>query len=148
MTGTGLIDAPILHSTLIRAAPERVYDALTRAEEMDRWFTSDAAIDARPGGSIRFRWKDWGPDRITGEDGGPVLEATRGERFVFQWREGPHPTTVEITFQPCPEGTIVRVRETEYPDTPQGRRELIECAAGWGEALTLLKFYVERGEVY
>ena len=25
---------------------------------------------------------------------------------------------------------------------------MLECAAGWGEALTLLKFYVEHGVVY
>jgi hypothetical protein len=25
---------------------------------------------------------------------------------------------------------------------------MLECASGWGEALTLLKFYIEKGLVY
>jgi len=25
---------------------------------------------------------------------------------------------------------------------------ILECASGWGEALTLLKFYIEHGIVY
>jgi hypothetical protein len=32
-----------------------------------------------------------------------------------------------------------------YPDTPDGRRALLDCAAGWGEALTLCRFFLERG---
>ena len=42
-------------------------------------------------------------------------------------------------------GTIVRLREAGYYNTPSGIRSMVECAAGWGEALTLLKFYVEHG---
>ncbi|HWG84417.1 MAG TPA: SRPBCC domain-containing protein [Deinococcales bacterium] len=140
----------IRHAVLVRASPERVYQALATAEGLDGWFTSGAAVDARAGGSITFRWRDWGPDRINGEDGGPVLEAEPGRRFVFQWcpDKNGEPTTVEVDFQPVPEGTIVRLREHGYAETESGRRRALECAAGWGEALTLLKFYVEHGIRY
>jgi uncharacterized protein YndB with AHSA1/START domain len=137
-----------VHETLVRAEAERVYDAFATAEGLDGWFTSGAGVDARPGGEIRFRWKDWGPSRITAEDGGPVLEAERPRRFVFQWSpdDPSYATTVELTFEPVAEGTVVRVRESGYRDTPSGRRKMLECAAGWGEALTLCKFYVEGSD--
>lgn len=145
-----VLDVDILHSTLIRAEPEKVFDAFTTAEGLDGWFTSGAEVDPHTGGEIRFRWFDWGPDRFSGEDGGPVLEARRPERFVFQWfPAGPSaPTTVEVDFEPVPAGTVVRLREHGYPDTPAGLRACLDCAAGWGEALTLLKFYVEHGIRY
>ncbi|HLE50978.1 MAG TPA: SRPBCC domain-containing protein, partial [Anaerolineales bacterium] len=74
----------------------------------------------------------------------------RPERFVFQWYpDNPsYPTTVEVDFQPTAGGTIIRLREHGYHDTPTGRKALINCATGWGEALTLLKFYVEHGIRY
>ncbi len=144
------IDVEINHAVLVRTGPERVYDAFTRGAEMDGWFTTGASIDARPGGQIRFRWRNWGPDNVTAEDGGPVLEARRPERFVFQWHpDTPHyATTVELDFNLGEDGTVVRLREYGYQDTPSGRRALANCAAGWGEALTLLKFYVEHGIRY
>jgi uncharacterized protein YndB with AHSA1/START domain len=135
-------------ATLVRAPRERVYDAFTKAEELDAWFTSGAEVDPRPGGEMVWRWVDWGPDRFTGEDRGPVLEARRPERYVFGWQEKLGGTTVEVDFETHPNGTAVRLREHGYPDTPEGWAGFQECSTGWGEALTLLKFYVEHGVRY
>ncbi len=145
-----LLDLEIRHASLIRVEVGKVYDALTTADGLDGWFTTGASVDARPGGEIRFRWVAWGPDRLTTEDGGLVLEARRPHRFVFQWQPD-HPgyaTSVEIDLQSVEGGTIVRLREYGYQDTPSGRAALANCATGWGEALTLLKFYVEHGVRY
>lgn len=135
-------------ATLVRAPRERVYDALTRAEELDAWFTTGAEVDPRAGGETVWRWVEWGPDRVTAEDRGPVLEARRPERYVFRWQAELGGTTVEVDFEEHPEGTVVRLREHGYPDTSEGWRQLLDCAAGWGEALTLLKLYVEHGIRY
>lgn len=145
-----LIEEAIECSTLIRVQPAVAYDGIATAEGLDGWFTDGASVDARPGGSIRFRWKNWGADEGTQEDGGPVLEADRPHRFVFQWQpDNPtYYTTVELGFKPHPEGVIVALKEYGYENTPSGRRALLECATGWGEALTLLKFYVEYKIVY
>jgi uncharacterized protein YndB with AHSA1/START domain len=146
----GILNVEIRHSTIIRAAPERVFEASTTGEGLDGWFTTGADVDARPGGRIRFRWVDWGPDQFSGEDGGPVLESRRPERFVFQWfpDHPSYPTTVEVDFEAVSEGTAVHLREWGYQDTESGWRACLDCAAGWGEALTLLKFYVEHGLRY
>ena len=135
-------------ATFVRAPRGRVYDALTRADQLDAWFTSGAEIDARPGGVMRWRWVDWGPDHVTAEDRGSVLEAKRPERYVFQWQQGLGGTTVEVDFEEHSEGTVIRLREHGYPDTPAGWSGFSDCSTGWGEALTLLKFYVEHDVRY
>jgi uncharacterized protein YndB with AHSA1/START domain len=140
----------IRHATIIRAAPEVVFDAFTTGQGLDAWFTQGAQVEAQPGGRIFFRWVDWGPNQINAQDDGTVLEVQRPARFVFQWHpdEPDYATTVEVDFQAEGEHTIVRLREAGFRDTPSGRVAFADCATGWGEALTLLKFYVEHGLRY
>ncbi|MDP8910748.1 MAG: SRPBCC domain-containing protein [Actinomycetota bacterium] len=148
---TATFDAEIRHATFVRAPRDRVYDAFATSRGLDGWFTTGATVDARPDGTMHWRWKDWGPDRVTAEDRARVLEARRPERFVFEWhgpRDPERPSTVELDFEERDGGTVVRLRERGYPDTPAGREAFADCAAGWGEALTLLKFYVEHGLRY
>jgi uncharacterized protein YndB with AHSA1/START domain len=145
-----LIDAEIRQKTLVRAPPELVYDAVATAEGLDSWFTKGSELEARPGGKIVFRWRKWGPDKWDHDSTGEVLEAKRPYRFAFQWRPDTpsYATTIEMDFEAVEEGTVIRLREFGYHDTPSGRAALMECAAGWGEALTLLKYWVEHGIRY
>ena len=137
-------------STLVRVSPGRVYDALATSEGLDSWFTTEATVDARAGGSISFRWKDWGLEGYSGENGGPVLEAKRPERFVFRWRadSGGYDTTVEIDIEPHPDGSVVRLVEHGYEDSEIGMQDLMNRQAGWAEVLTLMKFSLEHGVGY
>jgi hypothetical protein len=44
----------------------------------------------------------------------------RPEGYVVQWgQEALGGTTVEVDFEKHPEGTVVRLREHGYPDTPE-----------------------------
>lgn len=142
-----IIKEEINQATFIKAPPEKVYDTITSAEGWDAFFTTGMEIDPRPGGNILFRWKDWGPDFYTLSAGGPVLEAKRPERFVFQWGSK-YLTTIMIDLIEEHGGTTVRLIECGYRNTPESRAMMLECAAGWGEALTLLKFYIEHGITY
>ena len=85
-----------------------------------------------PGGQILFRWKNWGPDNLTAEDGSRVLEAVPAQRFVFQWRpDSPGDATiVEINFQATKNGTIVSLREHRFADAPSERTAMMHCATG------------------
>jgi uncharacterized protein YndB with AHSA1/START domain len=139
----GTIQATIRHATRVRGDAGRVYAAFANASGLDAWFTTGSEVQAVPGGTIIFRWLDWGPDAITVEDRGIVLAADPGRRFSFEW--GAPPTTVDITFEPDGDSTVVRLSEDGFPDTPEGLERMLDCAAGWGEALTLVKFYVEHG---
>ena len=107
-------------------------------------------VNAVPGGEIHIRWVNRGSDHITAEDDGLVLEAIPQKRFVFQWHPDKlnNPTTVEINNEPTVGGTIVSLREHGYSYTESSRTTMINCAVGWGEALTLLKFYLEHGVHY
>jgi uncharacterized protein YndB with AHSA1/START domain len=136
------LDLEAKQSVFIRAPREKVYDALTTAEGLDGWFTRGSRIDARPGGAMLFRWVDWGADKSINVDiPGRVVEATRPERFVFEWGEPGQESTVEIVLQERDDGTLVRLREYGFRKVENA----IENAGGWGEALTLAKFWVEHG---
>lgn len=136
--------------TFVRSPRERVYDALTQAEHLDAWFTTGAEIDPRSGREMRWRWVNWGPDQVTTEDWGPVVEARRSERYVFQSQAALGGTTVEVDFDEHPKGTVSRAHaSTDIQTRPRaGCRVLGLLTREWGEALALLKFYVEHGVRY
>jgi uncharacterized protein YndB with AHSA1/START domain/ribosomal protein S18 acetylase RimI-like enzyme len=139
---------PIRHRTYIHAPPGAVYETLTTASGWDAWFTQGAEVDARPGGWIHFRWVDYGADRVSTEDGGPVLETIPGERLVFQWSPGETVTTVAFELEARGPGTLVTLTEQGHLASERNLAALLGCAVGWGEALTLLKMYLEHGIRY
>jgi uncharacterized protein YndB with AHSA1/START domain len=139
---------PITYGTFINVPPERVYTELTTAEGWNHWFTTGAEIDARPGGHYTFQWKNFGADRETFDLSGPVLEAEPNKSFVFRWGSGEGMTTVRFALEPRGKGTIVRVEESGYSYSERDVVSCLDCACGWGEALTLLKFYLEHGVRY
>jgi uncharacterized protein YndB with AHSA1/START domain len=139
---------PIEVNTYIAVPPQRVYDALTTPSVWDAWFTQGMELDPRAGGSILFRWIDAMVDRYTTTAGGPVLEAEPPRRFVFQWTPGDSTTTIEFELERLGPGTRLSVKESGHRLTQKDVEALADCAAGWGEALTLLKFYLEHGTTY
>ena len=140
----------IKHQTFIAAPPVKVYDVIASAKGWDSFFTTGMELEAKPGGKMVWRWKDWGPNFYTLDAEAKVVRAERPAVFAFEWYPvgKENPTTVEFKLEARHGGTVVRLTESGYPDTPEGREMILECAAGWGEALTLLKFFVEKGTVY
>ena len=136
------LDVEAKHSEFIRAPREKVYDAFATAEGLDGWFTRGARVDARPGGAMLFRWADWGPEKnINQEAPGRVIETKRPERFVFQWGAPGQETTVEVVFEEREGGTLLKLREYGFRTI----ENVVDNASGWGEALTLVKFWIEHG---
>lgn len=137
----------IKQNTYIAAPLERVFDVITSAKEWDRFFTTGMTLEPEVGGDCTFRWQDWGPDFYSVEVPGKVVAVERPTKFAFQWG-GDTPTTIAFNLKAEYGGTVVRLTEEGHLDTPEGRSAIVECAAGWGEALTLLKFYIEHAIVY
>ncbi len=54
MKNTPLIGRTLEKELFIKASPERVFQALTEKEDLERWFVQKAEVDLRPGGAIRF----------------------------------------------------------------------------------------------
>ena len=46
----------------------------------------------------------------------------------------PIPPTVEVDFEAVVGGTVVRLQEASYQDTPSGRKAMLNCATGWGQS--------------
>jgi uncharacterized protein YndB with AHSA1/START domain len=140
-----VVDNTVEHATLIRAPRERVFDAFATARGLNEWFTTDTRItdDAH----IEFRWKEWGPQKFTGADGGPIVGNRRPERFVFLWSHhgSKWRSMVELNFTEFPDGTLVKLKESGFPDTKAGRAIALTNASRWGQALTIAKFWLERG---
>jgi uncharacterized protein YndB with AHSA1/START domain len=138
---------PIKQKTFIRSEPQRVFNTLTTSEGWDSWFTQGTIVDLE-GRTIKFRWENWGPDSVTVEDGGPILTLSPPNQFSFMWHPGKSYTTVSFLLEPQGGGTMVTVTETGYSMEPEDIGAFVSCATGWGEALTLLKFYMECGITY
>lgn len=139
---------PIRHASFIDSAPERVFATLTSAEGWDAWFTRGCSLEPAVGGRIHFRWEDFGPDGVTAEDGGKIVQLEPDKRFAFTWQPGDSVTTVLFTLEPRGAGTVLSVHESGYTWSARDLSMLVESAAGWGEALTLLKFYLEHDLTY
>ena len=136
--------------TIVRAEPDRVFDAIATAEGLDGWFTSGTTLEAKPGGALVFRWKDWGVEKFTGEMTGDVVQTSRPDRFIFRWPvdSGGYMTTVAISIEAHEEGSVVRLVEGVYEDGEAGTQDMLNRASGWAQALTLMKFWVEHGLTY
>lgn len=137
----------IRHKTYIAVPREKVFDTITTARGWNSFFTNGLEMDPVPGGKIVWRWKNWGPDFNNLESPGKVIDIRRPGLFVFEWGSR-HPTTITIKLSSQYGGTVIDLTEDGYLDTAEDRAMILECAAGWGEALTLLKFFLEHGIIY
>jgi uncharacterized protein YndB with AHSA1/START domain len=140
----------INHRTYIKADKELIYKILTTSEGWNAWFTDATFIKINPDGTgdIKLKWTDYGIDKVNIEDGGKILESKPNSTFIFQWSPGESKTTVSFQLEQYNDGTLVNLKERGYSNSETDLNACIGCAAGWGEALTLLKVYVEHGIIY
>jgi uncharacterized protein YndB with AHSA1/START domain len=141
----------IRHSVFIRAPRPKVWAALTTAQALDAWWgTSGSEIDLRPGGKLTLRWRGWGPERdINADRDCVVVEVLPPKRLVFRWGETADAmTTVEFDLEERTDGTLLRLWEHGFAPTTKGRKSFEGNSLGWGEAATLIKFYVEHDVRY
>lgn len=134
----------IRQSVFIQASIGRVFEVLTTSEGWNAWFT-DASVVDREAGRMIFQWNDIGPNHASAHDEGPILSLVPDREFVFQWRPGVEPTTVAFRLSVAGQGVRVDLVESGYTMHPKDLHALVDCAGGWGEALVLLKFYLEYG---
>lgn len=125
---------PAIERTLeLRAAPERVWRALTEPSEIARWFGDTAELEASAGAEGWFGWKAHGRFAVRVERCEPP------RRFAWRWArnsdtpigEGPS-TLVEWELLPRDDGgTTLKLRESGF-ERPEAREENV---GGWKHEL-------------
>src|SRR5262245_50082554 len=83
----------------IAAPAERIFPALTEAEELERWFTTTATGYARPGEALRYFWEK------DGYVDGRYLEVVVPERLVYEWYNLEGTTRITMQLAPVAGGT-------------------------------------------
>lgn len=106
--------------------------------------------------------------RITGPDGDerqPDEPARAGDRYIWRWPTGRYvrgeylepeasdqvaftfgESKVRITAKPYRDGTLLRLRQFDIPDTEQARMHVhANCRAAWVYFLSVLKTLLEQG---
>ena len=137
----------------IKATPDRVWRALTNAEEISAWFK--VTIE----GAIAVGQEVW-MTSIHAQHTGQrfrvrFIEMTPPARFVWQWHPGevdpdvdyshePR-TTVTFTLEPLESGTRLSLTETGFDEISLLRRAKVyrDNSEGWTEVLGWLQTYVE-----
>jgi uncharacterized protein YndB with AHSA1/START domain len=136
----------IVQEIEIKAAPERIFEALTNPTQLQAWWGSDdtyritdCSVDLRVGG----KWRSAG----RGQDGsdfdvhGEYREIDRPRVLVYTWNPSweRYETTVRFELTPTPLGTHLKVTHTGFrTDDVENVHE-----KGWGMVLGLLLAYAE-----
>lgn len=133
----------------VKAPIDRVWELMTKASELPRWWFSmeSAEVDLVPGGAMMFKWKK----DEHGVSAARVVEVDEPHLFVWNWaanNEGRPPTPgdqtlVEFRLEELGEITRVTVRESGFEDLvapPEERMITLEGnTRGWGEVLDHLR---------
>jgi uncharacterized protein YndB with AHSA1/START domain len=144
----------IEREVVIDAPVDRVWELVTEAEHLGRWFgDAGAEIDLRPGGAIELRWTE---HAARGR-----IEAVEPPRlFAFRWAPFEDPggvqptdgnsTLVEFTLSADGDVTRLRVVESGFEalatSDEQRRRNLESNTDGWRQELAELQDYATRVE--
>ena len=144
MTDAGT--SSFVYVTYIRTTPERLWEALTSAEWMRRyWFGMHAECTFEAGAPWKLVFAD---GRVA--DTGEVLESDPPRRLVLKWRnefreelkaEGYSRCVMEL----APEAGAVRLTISHSVARP-GVRFIEAVSGGWPKVLSNLKSLLETGE--
>ena len=143
----------IERETTIEAPVERVWELLTQAEHLGRWFgDAGAEIDLRPGGALVMHWREHGSSR------GRIEAVEPHSRFSYRWAPYTDPggeepvegnsTLVEFTLAPDGGGTRLRVVESGFAalatSEEQRAHNLASNTDGWAKEIGELADYAKQ----
>lgn len=110
----------------LKAAPDRVWTALTEADEHTAWHPSPFELEAEVGGTVRYR-----ADHL---DDGTVLALDPGTRLAYTWGDD------DLHWELAPSGSGTRLTLTHVFDD---RLKAARDGAGWHVCLDRLQVAVD-----
>ena len=104
----------------LAARPERVFAALTQAEELEQWFAEHAEVEPRVGGAYRFWGKHTYGTPSRAEAMQTITHFEPGRALGFSWRIHDRDSVVSLVVEPDPENAESSVLQGahEFADAP------------------------------
>ncbi|MBI4872343.1 MAG: SRPBCC domain-containing protein, partial [Candidatus Riflebacteria bacterium] len=127
----------------IRATPQRVFQALTKAEELPAWICDGVTIDPKVGGKMELRWHVGKAEPDVSEL--TIQELVPDKKLVMKGEKRSFWPNTTLTFQLKQDGdrTILSFTHDGFPaDFP-----VAEYETRWTHKLEALRNYVETGRV-
>ena len=139
----------------IRAKPEKVYQALTSARELTRWWLLGAETDARNAGRVRMVWPrarggDGRPTGAFGERVGVFVDLEPARKVAWLWRpargEKGVPALTSVFVLPARGGSEVTWLHAGFPGVKAADPLYLGYSRAWEDGLAKLKLYLETGK--
>ena len=136
-----------IYVTYIRSTPDKVWAALTDADQMRaEWLGAHAESDFKPGSPWRLVFDD---GRVA--DAGEIVEAEPGKRLVIKWRNEFKPEFKEEGWSQCAmelEEAKGAVKLTVIHSMDRPKSKFIGAVSGgWPQILSNLKSLLETGQI-
>jgi uncharacterized protein YndB with AHSA1/START domain len=137
-----------VYSVFIKAAPEKIWDAITKPEFTSLYFYGSVIDSTYEPGS---RYIGWSTDRSQQYVDGEVLEADPPKKLVTTWRALYDPETAaepysRVTWEIEPAGEHVTKLTVVHDELEAAPKTAASVAGGWSFVLSGLKTLVETGE--
>jgi uncharacterized protein YndB with AHSA1/START domain len=138
----------------LEAPPERVWSALTRAQELGSWF--QVTIEGNLAPDTEVWMTSVHPQHAGQRFRVRIVEMIPPRRFVWEWHPGEADpavdyeheprTRVTFTLEPTARGTRLSLSETGFDAISLARRAKVlqDNSQGWAEVLTWFQTYVEK----
>lgn len=130
----------------IAAPPETVFQALTDADELSRWWTTSADSDARTGGAFEYRFEFAEEPERNHTYTGTYDAVVPNERVAYPWQGRLGDTNVDVALRPSGDGTTVRLVHSGWGEGGEWPAAVKMHEEGWAFFLGNLKSYLERRE--
>jgi uncharacterized protein YndB with AHSA1/START domain len=134
-----------VYVTFIRATPEKVWEAITRADLTEKyWFGYRVSAEGKPGDRITAM----SPAGQKAHDD-PILESDPPRRLGYGWKplynDVPNDRASRVTFELKSIKGQTRLTVT-HDDFDEGSRIFEMISSGWPAVLSSLKSFLETGQ--
>lgn len=125
--------------TVIKSNIETVWDNVCKAENVKKYFTTDARRDLDKGGEILWVW---------GEEAAliNVIEVYPNEKIIFEWNgyNVDYRVRAEFIFEASNGKVRLKIKESGWEMNEEGAKSAFANCSGWTEYLNALKVFTEH----